>query len=86
MELQVILLNGSSSSGKSTLAKALRELLEAGSCVIIDPVIIGERIFSQLMERLYSYPPRTVHITCPPDVLKSRELARGNRCIGSAEA
>ena len=131
MEQQVILLNGPSSSGKSTLARALQELisnkgngryevvsiddfmkisqtetiyeddvfeisgdickralelLEAGSGVIIDHVITSKRIFDQLTETLSSYPVRLVHITCPPDLLKSRELARGDRCIGSAEA
>ena len=85
MEQQIILLNGPSSSGKSTLAKALA-LLETGSGVIIDHVITSERIFDQLTEHLSSYPIRSVHIACPPDILKSRELARGNRCIGSAEA
>ena len=75
MEQQIILLNGPSSSGKSTLAKALA-LLETGSGVIIDHVITSERIFDQLTEHLSSYPIRSVHIACPPDILKSRELAR----------
>ena len=131
MEQPVILLNGPSSSGKSTLAKALRELirnsgngnyevvsiddfmkisqtetiyeddvfeisgdmckkalelLDAGSGVIIDHVITSGRIFDQLKENLSSYPIRSVRIACPLDILKSRELARGDRCIGSAEA
>lgn len=131
MEQQLILLNGPSSSGKSTLAKALRELisdegrgsyevisiddfmkmsptekiyeedvfeisndmckgalelLAAGSGVILDHVITSKRIFDQLAEKLASYPIRSVQITCPPDILQRRELARGDRCIGSAEA
>lgn len=131
MKPQVILLNGPSSSGKSTLAKALRdltaeegcgafevvsiddfmrisptetiyedgvfaisgemcsraqELIEAGRGVIVDHVITSERIYRQLKEALASYAMRSVRITCALDVLKSRELARGNRCIGSAEA
>ena len=131
MKQQVILLNGPSSSGKSTLAKALQELirnegagkyevvsiddfmkiakdetiyeddvfeisgdmcektlelLEAGSGVIIDHVITSERIFNQLTESLASASLRTVRITCPLDILKSRELKRGDRCVGSAEA
>ena len=130
MKQQVILLNGPSSSGKSTLAKALLALLsnerhekyevtsiddfmriaptekiyeddvyevsgdickraleslKAGNGVIIDHVITSERVFSQLTETLSAYPIRLVHVTCPLDILKSRELARGNRCIGSAE-
>jgi len=128
---QVILLNGPSSSGKSTLAKELQaiikerkaekyevvsiddfmktnpmetiyeddvyaisgdlcervlEILRAGSGVIIDHVITSERIFRQLKEMLSAYPLRMVHITCPLEVLRKREQARGDRCSGSAEA
>ena len=128
---QVILLNGPSSSGKSTLAKELQalireqknedckvvsiddfikmkpmetiyeddvwavsgnmcehalEVLGSGSSVIIDHVITSERIFRQLKEMLYAYPLHTVHVTCPPEVLRERERARGDRCAGSAEA
>ena len=131
MKQQVILLNGPSSSGKSTLAKALQtlfadegheryevvsiddfmkisttetiyeddvyeisddictralELLEAGNGVIIDHVITSERIFDQLTEKLASYPIRAVRITCPLNILKERELERGDRCLGSAES
>ena len=128
---QVILLNGPSSSGKSTLAGELQALIKArkaedyqvvsiddfmetdpmetmyeddvwaiagdlcdwaldilasGSGVIIDHVITSERIFRQLREMLYAYPLRTVHITCPPEILAERERARGDRCPGSAAA
>lgn len=131
MKQQVILLNGPSSSGKSTLSKALKylisteaheryevvsiddfmkisqtdtiyeddvfeisgdmcekivELLEAGYGVIIDHVITSDRIYNQLAESLSSFSLRTVRITCPLDIIKSRELERGDRCIGSAEA
>ena len=129
--VQAVLLNGPSSSGKSTLAKALQalteekrcgryevisiddfmkgspqetiyeddvfavsgdmcekalEILERGSGVILDHVITSERIFRQLKEALFAYPLRMVNITCPPDVLREREQARGDRCPGSAEA
>ena len=129
--LQAILLNGPSSSGKSTLARALRdlikekraenyevvsiddfmhtdpmetiyeddvyavsgdlcnralEILASGSGVIIDHVITSERIFRQLQEMLHAYPLRLVHVTCPLNVLREREKARGDRCPGSAEA
>lgn len=128
---QVILLNGPSSSGKSTLAKELQalikerksadyevvsiddfmktnpmetiyeddiyavsgdlcdrvlEILRTGSGVIIDHVITSERIFRQLKEMLHAYPLHMIHITCPVDVLRKREQARGDRCPGSAEA
>ena len=128
---QVILLNGPSSSGKSTLAKELQklikkqkaedyevvsiddfmktdpmetiyeddvyaisgdlcervlEILRTGSGVMIDHVITSERIFRQLREMLSAYPFRMIHITCPVEVLRERERARGDRCSGSAEA
>ena len=128
---QIILLNGPSSSGKSTLAKALQvliqekrsesyevvsiddfmntdpmetiyedgvyavsgdlcervlEILRTGSGVIIDHVITSKRIFRQLKEMLHAYPLCLIHITCPLEVLRERERARGDRCIGSAEA
>ena len=131
MEQRIILLNGPSSSGKSTLAQALKtlifnechkrydlvsiddflkmspkekiyeddvfeisnnlckkalEFLESGKGVIIDHVITSERIFNQLKDNLSSYPIKTVHITCPLHILKSRELERGDRSPGSAEA
>lgn len=131
MKPQIILINGPSSSGKSTLAKALqqtvltergeryevvsiddflpmspeetiyeddvyrisgdlcrkaREVLEAGTGVIVDHVITSERIFRQLTEGLAPYDLRTVRVTCPLPLLRERELARGDRSPGSAEA
>ena len=131
MERQIILLNGPSSSGKSTLAGALQALiaarrseryavvsiddflnmspaepiyeddvfqisdslckraserLAAGDGVILDHVITSERIFAHLRAHLPPLPIRTVRVTCPPELLRQRELARGNRCPGSAEA
>jgi chloramphenicol 3-O phosphotransferase len=131
MQKQIILLNGPSSSGKSTLSNALQNLLEAKQygtyeiisiddfmkikedetiyeddvfdissdmCqkalevlqyapgVIIDHVITSPRIFNQLCEMLRSYPIFKVRVTCPLSVLIQREIARKNRCIGSAES
>ena len=131
MKQQVILLNGPSSSGKSTLAKALQKLIEEKryeqypivsiddflkmtteetiyeddvyeiSCalcekvqqlletapgVIIDHVITSQRIFDQLLKMLCAYPLRLIRVTCPLEVLREREKARKNRCLGSAEA
>ena len=59
--------------------------LGTGSGVIIDHVITSERIFRQLKETLSAYPLRMIHITCPVEVLRERERARGDRCSGSAE-
>ena len=131
MEKTVILLNGPSSSGKSTLSRALQEriaveknrqygiisiddfmkiatdetiyeddvfeinedmcraaaeILKESSGVIIDHVITSQRIFEQLVDLLGKFQIRTVHVSCPLEVLLQREQARGNRCIGSAES
>ena len=131
MKKQIILLNGPSSSGKSTLSKALQKLIEekqgeqyyiisiddfmkvsleetiyeddvyeisADMCigalnalktysgVIIDHVITSERIYCQLTSMLADYSIRSVHVSCPPEILLQREVARKNRCIGSAES
>ena len=125
MDPKAILLNGPSSSGKSTLAAALKKicpefavvsideflemtaqrniyeddvyeimpalcekttrLLETGQSVIIDHVIISERIFTQMIETLAGYPVLTVRVTCPAEELRRREQARGDRYAGMAE-
>jgi chloramphenicol 3-O phosphotransferase len=129
-ENRLLLLNGPSSAGKSTIAGELQKklrlfnadpviisiddymkigtdeeiweddvfeimpdmcrditpALQQGKWVIVDHVITSERIFRQLKEMLYAYPLRTVHITCPPEILAERERARGDRCPGSAAA
>lgn len=131
MTQQIILLNGPSSSGKSTLARALQtlisdkcseryeivsiddflkmsqeepiyeddvfeisddlcskvqEITNAGTGVIIDHVITSERIFEHLKNHLTSSQIRLVRVSCPLRLLRERELARGNRPPGSAEA
>lgn len=131
MQKQIILLNGPSSSGKSTLAKILQELiwekrneeyeivsiddflkmttedviyeddvfeislelcekalevLKEKQGVIVDHVIVSERIFKELKEMFSSYHLHLIHVTSPLGILKQREVARKNRCKGSAES
>ena len=131
MEQQVIVLNGPSSSGKSTLAGALQSLIaekrseryeivsiddylkmspsatiyeddvfnisddlckraleitKTGTGVIIDHVMTSARIFEALKRNLSSCQIRLVRVTCPLHLLRERELARGDRHPGSAEA
>ena len=131
MSGQILLLNGPSSSGKSSLSKALRSLieerrgeryelvsiddfmqvpedetiyeddvfeisgamcermreaLESAPGVIVDHVITSERIFTQFRSACEPYVLRAVRVSCPLEVLRQREKARGNRCPGSAEA
>ena len=131
MSKQIILLNGPSSSGKSTLSRVLADVMlekrgeryaiisiddymkisedetiyeddvyeiSGDMCkgaldalsdydgVIIDHVITSERIFEELVTTLGACSIYSVHVSCPLDVLIAREIARGNRCGGSAEA
>lgn len=131
MKKHTILLNGPSSSGKSTLARALQAhleqtrglryaivsidtflrmtpeepiyeddvfaisgplcesaltALETHDGVIIDHVITSQRIFDRLCALLSAHPLHPVRVTCPVEILRQREAARGNRCVGSAEA
>ena len=68
------------------MCEGVLEALKTSAGVIVDHVITSERIFRQLTEMLGQYQIRTVHVTCPLNVLLGREIARKNRCIGSAEA
>ena len=131
MDKHVLLLNGPSSSGKSTLAKLLKELilakrgerydivsidgfltmnaqdavyeedvynispdlceaaatsLETAAGVIVDHVITSKRIFDQLAHASQGCRIWKILVSCPPEVLRKRETARGNRCPGSAQA
>ena len=131
MAKQIIFLNGPSSSGKSTLSRALKtyvkehhnadfsivsiddflkmttsdtiyeddvfeisgqlcqkvlEDMNIFDGVIIDHVITSERIYNALIDTLKAYPILKIKVTCPAEVLRAREMARGDRCVGSAEA
>jgi chloramphenicol 3-O phosphotransferase len=131
MRQKVILLNGASSSGKSTLADTLHktildkrneeygvisiddflamttdktiyeddvfeissmlckkavELLRSKAGIIIDHVITSERIFQQITKALKYCDIYLIQVTCPLAELVRREIQRGNRNLGSAEA
>ena len=131
MDSDIILLNGPSSSGKSTLAKeladrlnrkgiirwetvsidsflamskdetiyeddvfeisdlmidAILEHLKCGKRVIVDHVITSRRIYERFMDRLAAHRICLVHVSCPLHIIRQREMLRGDRCIGSAEA
>ena len=126
----IIILNGVSSAGKTTLAKVLQERLshpyfhldvdtfclmapqtfivndyslqhdfasnmyevaklfsdKKFNLVITCVFLEGYGFLEKCTELLHDYPVCFVHVTCPIDELQRRELERGNREIGSAEA
>ena len=49
-------------------------------------MITSQRIFEQLKHLLENYLLKTVRVICPLEILREREKARKNRCLGSAEA
>ena len=124
-----ILLNGPSSAGKSSIAKALQrklrdsgsaviislddylqmsanepiweddvfaimphmcedliEALQDGKTVIIDHVITSARIYRALNNATQGFQMKTVLVSCDVETLRRREIERGDRCSGSAEA
>lgn len=125
----MILLNGPSSSGKSSIAKCLKkkiaeknkciivalddylvmtndkpiweddvfeltpqmckdihELLSDGYVVIVDHVITSERIYHSIIESFSEEEYKIVKVSCDIEILRKREIQRGDRYIGSSEA
>lgn len=68
------------------LCEAASAALKTAAGVIVDHVITSERIFDQLTDALRGCRVWMIRASCPPEVLREREAARGNRCPGSAEA
>jgi len=127
--MKVILLNGPSSSGKSSIAKCLKmkfekrnkckivalddylvmtnnepiweddvfeltpqmckdihELLSDGYVVIVDHVITSERIYQAIIDVFGEDEYKSVMVSCDIEILRKRELQRGDRYVGSSEA
>lgn len=125
---KIIILNGVSSSGKTTLARELQEqseillfrisvndfchmipqkamcidtiklaiemmlrtirsFSEKGLPVIADIVILKSLgIWDVLLDHLHDLPLLLVHVHCPIDELRRREIQRGDRAIGQGES
>ena len=137
----IVFLNGVSSSGKTTLAKALQEQMnelyylisvdwfmlpgfmmpikhvsyessdhfemfkktssgmnhtirlysDLGLNTVVDHVLLNSvfskdpKTLEECVELLHDYPVLFVHVTCPPEELRRREKARGDRHVGHAE-
>lgn len=130
LECTMILLNGPSSAGKSTLSREMQrklkemgvesviisiddymqtdpketiyeddiyeimpnmnrdvaEAMKQGKTIIVDHAITSERIYDSLMDAAKDGRTFTVKVICDIEVLRKREIERGDRCIGSAEA
>ena len=126
----ILLLNGPSSAGKSTLSKELKKRLGdadteaviisiddymitdpketiyeddiyeimpamcrdikeyagSGKIVIVDHAITSERIYDMFLDVVKGCKTLMVKVYCDPEILRQREVARGDRCPGSAEA
>lgn len=126
----MILLNGPSSAGKSTVSRELQKILQnngvksiilsiddymitdpketiyeddiydimpamgqditnainRGETIIVDHAITSERIWNSVMEAVKNGRIFTVKVTCDIEILRKREVERGDRCPGSAEA
>lgn len=128
---KIIFLNGVSSAGKTTLAKALQDCFEdryfylsadnffhtapskyyeqdfvsnlqaamsgmhhairaysdAGMNVVVDHVLIQPFGFlEECVRLLHDYPVLFVHVCCPVEELRRREISRGDREEGQGEA
>jgi len=68
------------------MCQKVLELLTSAPGVIIDHVITSPRIYEELETLLGAHMLHRVHVDCPLEVLLEREQARGNRCVGSAQA
>lgn len=127
---KLLLLNGPSSAGKSTIANELRQqlrlygtnlivisiddymristdeeiweddvfeimpdicrdismALQQGKWVVVDHVITSARIYDAVLEAAAGFKMMTVLVTCRLETLRKREMKRGNRFAGTAEA
>lgn len=129
----IIFLNGVSSSGKTTLAKALQDGLpepyyrmsvdsfvgeivpdrfvtddeeglrrmlallsiyhrtirmfsDRGLHTVVDHILLEHlHILEDCVELFRDYPVLFVHVVCPPEELRRREAARGDRAVGQGE-
>ena len=68
---------------------AVKGFSDGGINTIVDDVLLKEDGYDRLgqcVELLHDYPILFVHVTCPLDELRHREIERGDRGIGQAES
>lgn len=70
----------------------IRLYSDLGYNVIVDHVVLNkddgkeQRYFDECLDALHDYPLLMVKVTCPLEQLKLREIKRGDREVGTAEA
>jgi chloramphenicol 3-O phosphotransferase len=68
------------------MCRDIAAALQAGKTLIVDHVITSPRIYGALTAAVKGFSLKTILVSCDPGLLRKREAARGDRCIGSAEA
>ena len=64
----------------------VKDAIRQGKTIIVDHAITSERIYDSLMDAAKGGKIFTVKVICDIEILRKREIERGDRCIGSAEA
>jgi Chloramphenicol 3-O-phosphotransferase len=75
--------------------QTIKMFAELGENLIVDHVLLNneklksannEGTLSDIKEQLSNLDVLYVHVTCPPEILRKREIDRGDRKIGNAES
>ena len=66
--------------------RSVAALAAAGNDVLVEHVLLDDRWKTHLAEALVGLDVAFVGFRCAPDVLRAREVERGNRVVGQAEA
>lgn len=68
------------------MCRDIKEYVRQGKTVIVDHAITSERIYSMFLDAAKEGNALTVKVVCDIEILRQREIERGDRCPGSAEA
>ena len=67
-----------------SMAPAVRALADSGNKVIFDHVLHDEAMHESCVKAFAGLDVFSVSVTCPVEILKARERARGDRVLGRA--
>ena len=68
------------------MCRDIKAFVKNGKTVIVDHAITSERIYDMFLDAAQEGSPLTVKVECDIEILRQREIERGDRCPGSAEA